>query len=382
EEDKKIIKEINDALEKGKKLTDEQRQAMQKIADIHKETLDVLERKNIQLQEANAKGDSRGLQLERERQLQANNLEINENRLKAARDALILGEKTEEQIKEELNLNNANLETLNEMVNSIEAREAADKRINDSLKQRSTLQASIEEKMIDTVRIMERGVGYELLRNKAMLIGDNLLEKGLKTLKSAVTDLIFEYDKVTKGFERQFQLGPAYTSLIKTQYTALNEYGVTLSEAAEATGALVEGVTDFTMASKSQQAALVETTALAQEFGISFSDQVGAIQASVKFFGSSMDSAEETTRDLISTAKALGREPAKLTAQFTAMSGQLAKFGDEGMSTFKDLARLSKITGLEMEKLLNITNKFDTFEGAAQQAGQLNAALGGNFVNA
>ena len=28
------------------------------------------------------------------------------------------------------------------------------------------------------------------------------------------------------------------------------------------------------------------------------------------------------------------------------------------------------------------TNKFDTFEGAADQAGKLNAALGGNFVNA
>ena len=35
-----------------------------------------------------------------------------------------------------------------------------------------------------------------------------------------------------------------------------------------------------------------------------------------------------------------------------------------------------------MQKVLNITNKFDTFEGAAEQAGKLNAALGGNFVNA
>jgi len=46
------------------------------------------------------------------------------------------------------------------------------------------------------------------------------------------------------------------------------------------------------------------------------------------------------------------------------------------------LARVSKITGLEMGKLLQMTDKFDTFEGAATQAGKLNAALGGNFVNA
>ena len=37
---------------------------------------------------------------------------------------------------------------------------------------------------------------------------------------------------------------------------------------------------------------------------------------------------------------------------------------------------------MEMEKVLNITNRFDTFEGAAEMAGQLNAALGGNMVNA
>ena len=35
-----------------------------------------------------------------------------------------------------------------------------------------------------------------------------------------------------------------------------------------------------------------------------------------------------------------------------------------------------------MQKLLTMTDKFDTFEGAAEQAGKLNAALGMNAVNA
>ena len=57
----------------------------------------------------------------------------------------------------------------------------------------------------------------------------------------------------------------------------------------------------------------------------------------------------------------------------------MAKFGSDGQKTFKDLARIQKQTGFEMEKILQITNRFDTFEGAAQQAGQLNAALGGKL---
>lgn len=68
--------------------------------------------------------------------------------------------------------------------------------------------------------------------------------------------------------------------------------------------------------------------------------------------------------------------------QYGRLGPTLAKFGSDGQKTFKDLARIQKQTGFEMEKILQITNRFDTFEGAAQQAGQLNAALGGNFVNA
>ena len=85
---------------------------------------------------------------------------------------------------------------------------------------------------------------------------------------------------------------------------------------------------------------------------------------------------------MVETAKALGVAPAQLSAQFAEMGPQLAKFGTQGGKAFKELARISKLTGMEMSKVLAITNKFDTFEGAAEQAGQLNAALGGNFVNA
>jgi hypothetical protein len=71
-----------------------------------------------------------------------------------------------------------------------------------------------------------------------------------------------------------------------------------------------------------------------------------------------------------------------MAANFAAAGPQLAKLGREGVKAFKDLAVASKITGLEVSRLLAITEKFDTFEGAAEQAGKLNAALGGNFVNA
>ena len=64
------------------------------------------------------------------------------------------------------------------------------------------------------------------------------------------------------------------------------------------------------------------------------------------------------------------------------MGSELAKLGPNAISSFKQMEVVFKKTGFEMRKLLTLTEKFDTFEGAAEMAGNLNAALGGNFVNA
>jgi hypothetical protein len=54
----------------------------------------------------------------------------------------------------------------------------------------------------------------------------------------------------------------------------------------------------------------------------------------------------------------------------------------EGTKAFKDLAIAAKVTGMSIDSIVNLTNQFDTFDGAAGMAGKLNAAIGGNFVNA
>jgi hypothetical protein len=78
----------------------------------------------------------------------------------------------------------------------------------------------------------------------------------------------------------------------------------------------------------------------------------------------------------------IGVAPSKMASDFAAAGPQLAKFGSDGVRAFKDLAVAAKVTGIEVGRLMSITGQFDTFEGAATAAGKLNAALGGNFVNA
>jgi len=212
----------------------------------------------------------------------------------------------------------------------------------------------------------------------AMGLGDKMWSR----FTGGVQDLIFSVDKATKAFQRQFQFNEAYNRLLVDQTRNMNEYGVSIEDVTAAHTSLIKLTTDFTMMSVDQQKVLSKTAALAQEQGVAFDDLGRGFQASMKFFGETASGASRVSRELLSTAKALGLAPAELSAKYATMAGNFAKMGNDGVAAFKDIARISKLTGFEMEKILALTDKFDTFEGAAEMTGKLNAALGGNFVNA
>ena len=226
------------------------------------------------------------------------------------------------------------------------------------------------------------GHGTMMAINAVSKHGMKLLDTGFGKFTSTITDMIFSVDKATKAFTRQFQMGEEYEERLRAQTKAMNEYGVSIEDAAAAHSSLIRNMSNFVLLSTTQQDMLGKTAALAQEQGIAFDDMSRGMHASMKFFGESASGADRVSRELISTAKALGYAPGDLASKFGSMANQFAKFGDTGVKAFKDVARISRLTGFEMEKVLALANKFDTFEGAAEMTGKLNAALGGNFVNA
>tara|TARA_R110000803_G_scaffold16769_2_gene45951 strand:- start:841 stop:2340 length:1500 start_codon:yes stop_codon:yes gene_type:complete len=160
------------------------------------------------------------------------------------------------------------------------------------------------------------------------------------------------------------------------------KYGVTLDDTTKAFAALQPAFTDFTRMSDTQRQSVLKTVSMLEKHGMSLADLGKGLQVATKSFGMSTEEATGSLRELSSLAQAIGVAPQQMGADFAASADHLSKLGGDGVEAFKRLAITSKATGLEMEKLLRITEKFDTFEGAANQAGMLNAALGGNFVNA
>jgi hypothetical protein len=145
---------------------------------------------------------------------------------------------------------------------------------------------------------------------------------------------------------------------------------------------LTKGFTDFTFQSVEAQRMIVTNTAALNKMGLSNQAVAKSLQVMTKSFGMTGKQGVKQLGNLEKFAENLQVPLEQLGADFQANAGDLAKLGDNGIEAFMGLAKAAKVTGLEMSKILNLTRQFDTFEGAARSAGKLNAALGGNFVNA
>ena len=209
-----------------------------------------------------------------------------------------------------------------------------------------------------------------------------VLKGGILAAVDSMLSLAMSFDVATSEMMRNTGATREQAQAIAADVQLMASLGVEVKELTAAHTALRGTMTDFTMLSMDQQREVANTGALLAEQGGSLEDYARGMQTSTKAFGMSAAESAAAARDLNSLAVEIGVIPSQMGADFANASDQLAKFGSGGVKAFKDLAIVSKSTGLSIDKLLKITEKFDTFEGAAEQAGMLNAALGGNFVNA
>ena len=231
---------------------------------------------------------------------------------------------------------------------------------------------------INTANLVKLGEGLQAPIEFLKGVSDGAFTSIIDT----IINLGFEVDKMESGFMKATGGSKAMAGEVTSLYESTRQFGVEAGEAAAATEALMTSFTDFTMLSESTRAEVLQTTAILGEFGVASGDVAKGMQISTKAFGLSAQGAARTSREITTLAQDLGVPVKQLHGDFASVGGELAKMGNNGTQAFKDLAMRAKATGLEIGKLLHMTSKFDTFEGAAEQAGKLNAALGGNMVNA
>jgi hypothetical protein len=204
----------------------------------------------------------------------------------------------------------------------------------------------------------------------------------LGSLLAKMKDLVFLLVDAENAFRKATGASAEFARDITRNYEATRQYGIQVGDLSKANSQLYNTFTDFTTVVPTTRDELSKTGAVLEKLGVSNQDYARSIQNTTKMFGVAANQADDVMLGIAAHAADIGVAPGVLGAKYASMTPKLAKLGSTGEKAFKDLAIASKITGMEMEKILNMTDKFDTFEGAATQAGKLNAALGGNFVNA
>tara|TARA_Y100000592_G_scaffold28301_1_gene44964 strand:+ start:4048 stop:6456 length:2409 start_codon:yes stop_codon:yes gene_type:complete len=296
-----------------------------------------------------------------------------------------LGEITEEQMRQRIATLQVTIEKMEKSTESLEANTKA-------LREQQAAMESIIGTMSNLISVYGQ---HNLINTKTIKsIAATIKKAGLlKAAVGAVMGIVSGFINTTIAFTlavdtanseimKQTGLSRDNAKALTSNAQAMSFFGVTAKDLVSSVNELVPAFTNFTMLNKSEKRSIAETGALLAKTGVSAGDFAQGMQLATKAMGQSADAAAATQRDLGDFATIIGVTPKQMASEFAGASSSLAKFGSDGVRAFKDLAIVSKTTGLAMEKLLRITEKFDTFEGAAEQAGMLNAALGGNFVNA
>jgi hypothetical protein len=198
----------------------------------------------------------------------------------------------------------------------------------------------------------------------------------------AIVDLAVEFEKAEIEVRKLTGASAEFAKDMRGVRADVIMTGASVDDLAKAQIDLAKGFTDFTMTGKESRQELLKVTTVLDKLGFPAETAAKGIQDLTKGLGMSTSAAASTMIEFEALGKDIGVSAGQMASDFEQVSDKVLMLGDLGPQAFKDMARTAKITGLEIGKLQKMTDKFDTFEGAAEQAGKLNAALGGNFVNA
>ena len=213
--------------------------------------------------------------------------------------------------------------------------------------------------------------------NAAMDLSVSYLQKTFE----ATVALAWQQDGLISAMNRSLGTMGEYDAQILALENANYQAGIGTENYTVALSALRDTMSDFNTMSASTQNSLMNTTAHLERLGIDSATTAQNMQFFTKTLGMTGAEANVATLQITDLAQKTGFSFQHIASQFAASQDQLAMYGDKAIEVFKDLAIQSRLTGVEVGKLLGVVKGFQTLEGAAKAAGRLNAILGGPMIS-
>jgi len=198
------------------------------------------------------------------------------------------------------------------------------------------------------------------------------------SLKNTI-DFNKQLDTVQSEFSKSTGTSGQYNQVIKDMGRNHLSLGIDIQDASNAIISLKAQMTDFSMLDRRTKSEIALLTAGMKELGISTEVTAKNFQMTQKVLGFTASESMRVQKELLAEARMLEIAPSQIMEDFSKVMPQLSAFGRQGVQIFKDLSAVAKSTGIAVDELVNYMAGFETFEGAATRAGQLNAILGGTI---
>jgi len=151
---------------------------------------------------------------------------------------------------------------------------------------------------------------------------------------------------------------------------------------AEAMTDLATNMTSFLGINQSGQAALARSTALMREMGFESAALAKAIDNQAMAFGANRNQLEVFAASMSKISRDLFINPKKLMDDFSFAQTNFAYNAEKTLNVFTRMEKQSRKTGIEFSTMAEkFGDGLDTFGGATEMAGKLNAILGANVFN-
>lgn len=401
DEEIKKLKEKVDLIAEERGLTEENKKTRQEINKMSKEQLEILNRTAATLNQMAEFRDTQSKLIETDLLNRAKGLDMEEDireEISKAVEEWKQGKKVSESIMtlkdKGMKITKEELELMAETVHKNEkARKGQEKYGSDQKKIIKDMAGSIglTDKYADTtLSKIYKGLevvaqGGEEAEEYMEAMADNIREtfnfKNLalnvfNAIKDNSIELFGQFDKAQASLAAATGQGDAFRGTLYEVGREGNLFGISMDDAGKAIGTMVDQTSNFTSMSKATQASLALNVAKMEKLGVATADSAAIFQNFNQGLGMTADESMRMQTELAMAGVSIGVNAAKMTKDFNASLSTLMVYGRESVDVFKGIAAAAKAAGVETSTLLGIASKFDTFSGAAEGAGKLNALLG------
>lgn len=320
--------------------------------------------------------------LEKNKELQEAILKVRENELQIAEKQLelaeIKGNISSEELEKAKQILKAAEDASKNQQKIVEKKEKELEQSDELLRKYGIILQKDKERIgfLEKAKIIMERMNEVTAKQALDILGQRLQEISTKVIAKQS-----EFDEAAAGLRKLTNTSGEYNDMLMSIAENNRALGFSYVDVSNSISGLQQNFIGFNTISKDSQEELAKFTTAMDKAGIEIAATTTLLNVATKSFGMSITRVRQYQQDLFAFAKANNISTKTINDGLTSVMPRLSAFGREGPKIFNELAFAAKKTGIEMGKLLDITEQFTTFEGAAEAAGTLNAVLGANYID-